>query len=177
MKSNLVQFYRNSDLYTLYYDQVNGEFYKIPFKKKGNFTSTYLIVVALIVAGALFGNVYGNDHSLLLDFGLIIVAITIAYLMVNKLYKSYYSIEDIRPMYLDPSFFESCASEGMKQSRREVTVLMIALLLAITSFITFLFANRPKLLILGGISTACFLAFYYMKPLKRRKIIKKLRSD
>lgn len=174
LKSTLVQIYRNSDLYTLYYDQEDGEFYKIPFRKKSSFINTYLVVVGLIVIETLVSSVYGNYHSLLLNISLVVIGIAIAYYMVKQLYKSYYMIEDIRPMYLDNSFFESCASEGIKQSRKEIPVLIISLLLSIVSFGTFLFANNSKLLILGSMSTACFLSFYNMKPLKRRSIIKKL---
>lgn len=176
MKRTLIQFYRNSDLYVLFYDQADGEFYKIPFRKKGSFTSTYLIVVALIVTGTLFESVYKNYHSLLLDICLVIVGMAIAYFMVNKLYKAYYMEEKAQAMYLDNSLFKTCASEGMKQSRREIAVLIISFLLAIASFFTFVIANNPKLLIVGSLGTASFLAFYYMKPIKRRKIIKKLRN-
>lgn len=175
LKRTLVQIYRNSDLYTLYYDQSDGGFYKVPFRKKSSFTSTYLVVVALIVIGTIFSSVYGNYHSLLLDIALVLVGVTIAYFMVNKLYKSYYMTENIRPMYLDNSFTEFCANEGMKQSRKEIPVLIISFILAVTSFVMFLFANSPKLLVFGSMSTACFLAIYHMKPFKRRSIIKKIK--
>lgn len=176
MKRTLVQLYRNSNLYTLYYDETDGEIYKIPFGKKGSFTTTYLIVVALIITGTLFSSFYENYHNVALDIILIVVGIAVAYFVVNKLYKSYYLEEEIRPIFLDDSFFKSCASEGLKQSRREIVVLVISFLLAIASFMAFLLANRPKLLIVGSLSTACYLAFYYMKPLKRRRIIRKLRD-
>jgi len=34
MKDTLVTFYRNKDLYTLFYDQDDGLIYKIPIRKK-----------------------------------------------------------------------------------------------------------------------------------------------
>lgn len=177
MKRTLVQIYRNSDLYTLYYDQADGEFYKIPFRKKSSFTSTYLVVIALIVASTLFNKVYENYQSIFLDVIFVIVGVAIACFLVNKLFQSYYMEENIRHIYLDDSHLESCVKEGVKQSKREIPVLIISFLLAVASFYMFLFANNPKLLIVGSLSTACFLAFNYMKPLKRRKIIKIIQKN
>ncbi|HLR52729.1 MAG TPA: hypothetical protein VK072_07640 [Candidatus Avamphibacillus sp.] len=131
-----------------------------------------MIVVTLIAIGFLFESVYENNHSLFLDLSLVIVAVAIACFFVDKLYKAYYMEEKVRPIYLDNSLFESCANEGLKQSVREIVVLIISLVLAAAAFFTFVIANNPKLLIVGSLGTATFLAFYYMKPLKRRRIIK-----
>lgn len=174
MKGTLVTFYRNKDLYTLFYDQDDGLIYKIPIRKKNSYVKVYLSFIVLYITGNLLNGFYQKYNSLFLDISLFIISVVIAYFTANKLHQTYYTEEQKHPIVLDDSFLEDCAYEGMRQSRIESNVVILSFLFAVVTFIIFFAVNSITPLILGSISTAVFLGYIYMKPLKRRKIINKL---
>lgn len=175
MKSSLVPVYRDRDLYTLFYDQDDQLIYKIPFAKKSSIISVYVTVIVIYIIGNLLNDFYIKHHSLFLDISLFIIGIAVAYLTVNIMYRVYYMEEKTRPLILNDSFLEECVGEGMKQSKREILVVIISFLFAVVTFIIFFTINSIKPLIFGCFSTSVFLSFTYMKPLKRRKVIKEWR--
>jgi len=177
LKNALVPIYRNTDLYTLFYDQDDGAIYKIPFGKKNSIVSVYLIVIALYISGNFLNGFYQRHHSFFLDTSLVIIGIAITYFTVNKMYQVYYMKEKIRSIILDESSLEECIDKGMKQSRTEIWVIILSFLFAVVTFIAFFTVNSVKPLIFGCLCTSVFLSFIYMKPLKRRKVIKKLQSE
>ncbi|WP_040981884.1 hypothetical protein [Oceanobacillus jeddahense] len=172
MKRNLIPIYRNQDLYTLFYDQNEKVIYKIPFWKKNSISSVYLIVIALYIIGFLLNGFYQNYSNVLLDIILLILGIGIAYVTVDKIYQIYYEYEKKHPIILDFSYLEECIYKGMKQSRIEIVVIVLSFLFAIVAFALFFIANSIEPLIIGCLSTTVFLSFIYMKPFKRRKVIK-----
>jgi uncharacterized membrane protein len=176
LKNTLVPLYRKKDLYTLFYDQDDGLIYKIPIRKKNSYVKVYLGFIALYISGNFLNGFYQKYNSLVLDISLFIIGIVISCFTAIKLHQTYYSEEKIRPMILVDSFLEECAYEGMRQSRIELNVIILSLPFAVVTFIVFFAINSITPLILGYLSTTVFLGCIYMKPLKRRKIIKKLRD-
>jgi len=174
LKDTLVTFYRNKDLYTLFYDQDDGIIYKIPIRKKNSYVKVYLSFIVLYITGNLLNGFYQKYNSLLLDISLFIISVVIAYFTANKLHQTYYAEEQKRPIVLEDSVLEECAHEGMRQSRIESNVVILSFLGAVVSFIIFFAVNSITPLIVGCLNTAVFLGYIYMKPLKRRKIINKL---
>lgn len=65
--------------------------------------------------------------------------------------------EKIRPIILDDYSLEECIYKGMKQSRAEIWVIIISLLFAAVTFITFFMVNSIKPLIFGCLCTSVFL--------------------
>jgi|SRR5699024_9878441 len=137
----------------------------------------YLIVVALYIFGNTFNGLYQKYQSLFLDICLFIIGILIAYFTVNRMYKVYYMEDKIRPITLTDSALGECIQKGMKQSRIEIVVIIFSTLIAIFTFITFFIVNSIKPLMFGSLSTAISLSFIYMKPLKRRIMVKKWSSN
>lgn len=133
--------------------------------------------IALYITGNLLNGFYQEYNSLFLDISLFIISLVIAYFTANKLHQTYYTEEKKRPIVLDDYFLEECAYKGMRQSRIELNVVILSFLFAVVTFIIFFAINSITPLILGYLSTAVFLGCIYMKPLKRKKIIKKLRDE
>ncbi|WP_449354432.1 hypothetical protein ACUL41_15210 [Virgibacillus natechei] len=177
MKGTLITFYRNKDLYTLFYNQDDGLIYKIPIRKKNSYVKVYFGFLALYITGNILNGFYQRYNSLFLDVSMFIIGIVIAYFTANKLHQTYYAEEKIHPIVLDDSFLEECACEGMRQSRIELNVAIISFFVTVVAFIVFFAINSIIPLIIGYLGTAIFLGIIYMKPLKRRKVIKKIRDE
>ena len=177
MKSSFIEFYRKNHLYTLFYDESDGLIYKIPTSKGYTFQNFYLVGIGFIITSNLLNNFYQEYNNLIIDISLFILSLVIGYESAGRLYKHYYDEERTRSIILDDSFLEECLKKGIKQSRIDLISLFISPLLAIIGIVGFFFINTIHLLIMGCICLSLFRVSYFMKPLKRRKIIHKLQNE
>lgn len=66
LKRSLVQKYKESDLYTIYYDVVENEFYRILFRKKPKISDVYMVVIVFIVLSSVLP-IFSNTRSCVND--------------------------------------------------------------------------------------------------------------
>ncbi|HLQ95666.1 MAG TPA: hypothetical protein VK108_04710 [Pseudogracilibacillus sp.] len=177
MKSSLIELYRKNHLYTLFYDESDGLIYKSPTSKGYTFQNFYLVGIVSIITLNLLNNFYQEYNNLIIDISLFILSLVIGYDSAGRLYKHYYDEERTRSIILDDSFLEECLKKGIKQSRIEIISLFISPLLAIIGIVGFFFVNTMSPLIMGCFCLSLFRVSYFMKPLKRRKIIHKLQNE
>lgn len=173
-KRSLVQIYRESDLYTIYYDVVENKFYKVPFRRTSRLSDTYLGVIGFIVLASVMRNFYGPIQHPLLDLLLVVLVIFFAKMAVDKVFQALYMFERIRQIEIDDLRLERYMEKGMKQSNIESPTLIFFLILSVLSMIGFLTLGNVELLLVGGGSVACVILAVYMKPIKRRNVIKQL---
>ena len=177
MKSSLIEFYRKNHLYTLFYDESDGLIYKIPTSKEYSFQKIYLGGIALLITGNFLNKFYQEYNNLIIDIILFIISLFIGYISANSLHQNYYDKERTHSIILDDSYLEECLEEGIKQSQIDLIILFVSSLLAITGLVGFFFMNTIHLLIMGCICLSLFINAYFMKPLRRRKIIHKLQQE
>src|SRR5690625_7373277 len=96
MKRHFIQFYRKSDLYTLYYSEKDGKLYKIPFKKKASYSEIYVLIITFVIIERVLRSLYEIYSTLLIDFGLIVLGVILAKKWAVKLYRDYYDRSEER---------------------------------------------------------------------------------
>lgn len=161
----------------MFYDESDGLIYKIPTRKEYSFQKIYLGGIALLITGNFLNNFYQEHNNLIIDICLFIISFFIGYISANSNHQNYYDEERTRSIILDDSFLEECLEEGTKQTRIDLILLFVSSILAIIGMVGFFFINTIHLLIMGCISLSLFINAYFMKPLKRRKIIHKLQNE
>ena len=177
MKKALVPFYRNGNLYTLFYDREDGLTYKVPFHEQTSVARLTVYIIAFYIITNLLNGYYQQHHSLFLDIALVIIGIGIVYFVVSKLYRTSYMEDKIRPIFLNETFLEECVKEGMKQSRVEIFVIVVSLVFSIVCFAVFFTISSVKPLVFGYLGIlVIWIGIYMTKPLRKRKVLKGLRS-
>src|SRR5690625_2218987 len=127
MKRHFIQFYRKSDLYTLYYSEKDGKLYKIPFKKKASYSEIYVLIITFVIIERVLRSLYEIYSTLLIDFGLIVLGVILAKKWAVKLYRDYYDFDNIQVMdWLEPNFLRQCVDQGLKQSQIESLALILS---------------------------------------------------
>lgn len=175
MKRDFTLIYVRSDMYALYYNEKDGEIYKIPFKEKTSASNIYMAIIMILIIERSLSPLYDMYRNLILDILLIVVGIFIANRVVKSLYKTFYEMENIRLMnWLESTYLKRCLEEGLKQSRRESVILITFLLVTIVTFIVFFIAKSFTALVLGILSTTTFIVLKDMRPIRRKEATKKI---
>ncbi|HLS35273.1 MAG TPA: hypothetical protein VK061_03440 [Bacillota bacterium] len=175
MKRHFIQFYRKSDLYTLYYSEKDGKLYKIPFKKKASYSEIYVLIITFVIIERVLRSLYEIYSTLLIDFGLIVLGVILAKKWAVKLYRDYYDFDNIQVMdWLEPNFLRQCVDQGLKQSQIESLALILSLILGLGAFSLIFIVEIFFFIILGSLSLVCYFTLQYIQPLRRKKIAKKI---
>lgn len=175
MKNKFIPFYREKELYTLFYDQSHNRLYKFQHRNK-SFGVFFLFMIMIIYGSSFLDSIYQKYHSVLFDIVLFFVAVGITYYIARKFYQYYYIEETKRSIILDQNTLEKCATKGTKQFRIEFCSSIVSLLIGVVFFIIFFVTSRIRPLVIGCICMAVIFILIYMKPLARKRVLKGFRD-
>lgn len=172
MDNKLIPLYRERESYTFFYEQQNNVLYKLQHRNK-SFGLFFIFILGMTWASELISDIYANYQSSFLNIIIFISAIGITYYLTDKFYHAYYNKETKREIILDKIKLQEYAVKGLKQLRIEFYSSIVSLPISILFFIIFFSTSEIRPLIIGCIFLGVVLILAFMKPLSRKKLLKK----
>src|SRR5690625_611512 len=175
MVEKLIPIYREEELYTLFYDEKNDKILKIPHTKR-SLSAYYSLIFGLIVLSALLDPLYLPIQNPLFNLISLFISLVIVYFITKSFYRRYYEQDNIRDVWFDQEEMKVRAKKGQKQLNIELGAAIVFFLVSIFIFIIFIASSEVRALFVSMVCAAPVFILFYMKPLKRRKLLKKLRD-
>lgn len=176
MKYKLIPFYREKELFTLFYDYEDNHMYKFQHKKK-SFSMFYFAIIGILFSSPYLDGLYQAHKGTLVDIILFIASIIISYFIAKLFYNNYYLQDTKRKVLLDEDTLKEFAIKGLKQFKIELYACIIVFFIAIVCFFLFFSFNRIPLLIVGCLGLSALYILIFMDPFKRAKVIKDFISN
>lgn len=169
----LVPLYRLDELYTIFYDISDGEYYKINHKERSK-VKYFIGVFSLIMIGQLIDNIYKAFATPLLSILLLTGSLALTYFIVSKFYSNYFLLGSKKKMDITEDDFKAYVEEGYKQYRLELIFSAIGVILGFLLGIIFLVTAQIYPLLVSCAMFAVLIIFLFTKPKIRRQQLKKV---
>lgn len=167
----LIPFYREKELYTLFYDHENSHMYKLQHGKK-SFAMFYLVILAVLLGSQYLDRIYQVYKGPFVNTILFIAAFIIGYIIAKMIYDNYYIQDTKRKVIFDGPTLQEFAMKAKKQFRIEIYACLFGVIVAILCFALFFSINRIQPLLIGCFSISALFIILFMKPFRRLKMLK-----
>ncbi|WP_336253601.1 hypothetical protein [Oceanobacillus sp. SE10311] len=165
----LIPFYREKELYTLFYDHENSHMYKLQHGKK-SFAMFYLVILAVLLGSQYLDRIYQVYKGPFVNT-IFIAAFIIGYIIAKMVYDNYYIQDTKRKVIFDGLTLQEFAMKAKKQFRIEIYVCLFGVIVAILCFALFFSINRIQPLLIGFFSISALFIILFMKPFRRLKML------
>lgn len=172
MNKQLIPFYREEEIYTLFYDEENNKMYRFSHRKTSPFK--YIVLFLIVLYGSNEANgIYQNYVNPFINIIVFLMINILFYIGVRSFYKRYYNQDKTRSIFIDEGNLVNYANQGLKQFRIELYTAISLGILSLCGFLLFIVLNQLEPLIAGGMFFSISLLFVSIKPYRRYKLIRK----
>ncbi|HLR54937.1 MAG TPA: hypothetical protein VK078_09480 [Pseudogracilibacillus sp.] len=176
MNNKLVPLYRERESYTLFYEPKNNALYKLQHRNK-SFGGFFILMLATYWFSKLLNRFYEDYQNSFLNIVIFIFAIGITYYIASIFYRSYYNKETKREIILDKIKLQEYAVKGLKQLRIEFYSSVVLLPINVIFFTIFFITGDIDSLVIGCIFSGAVFILGFMKPMSRKRILKKIENN
>lgn len=167
----LVPLYRLDELYTIFYDISDGEYYKINHKERSK-VKNFIGIFLLITIGRSIDNIYKAFATPLFSVLLLVGGFILTYFIIIRFYSNYFILDSKEKMNIAEDEFNTYVEEGYKQYRLELIFSVISIILGGLLAIIFLVTAQIYPLIVSNAMFAVLIIFLFTKPQVRRRRLK-----
>ena len=172
MNKQLIPFYREEEIYTLFYDEENNKMYRFPHQKTSSFKYIGLFVIVLY-GSKVANDIYQSYSNPLINLIVFLIINILLYIGARSLYHRYYNHDKTRSIFIDEGRLMNYANQGLRQFRIELYASISLGILSLGGFLLFIILNQLEPLIAGGMFFSISLLFVSLKPYKRYQLIRK----
>lgn len=167
----LVPLYRLDELYTIFYDTSDGEYYKINHKERSR-VKYFIGIFSMITIGRLTDNMYKGFAMPLFSILLLVGGLVLTYFIVSKFYSNYFLLDSKKKIDITEDEFNTYVEEGYKQYRLELIFSVIGVILGFLLAIIFLVTAQIYPLLVSCAMFAVVFIFLFTKPKIRKRQLK-----
>src|SRR5690625_2683104 len=141
VNKQLIPFYREEEIYTLFYDEENNKMYRFPHQKTSSFKYIGLFMIVLY-GSKVANNIYQSYSNSIINIIVFLIINILLYIGARSLYHRYYNHDKTRSIFIDEVRLMNYANQGLRQFRIELYASISLGILSLGGFLLFIVLNQ-----------------------------------